>query len=147
MEQVHHAHTTLKQPLSGIPGRTPLKFTELSSVPPDCPVCQRSNVYLHATIDSNRWIVSWQKSEQEVRGAPDCPVPQEDKAPMVDRAPNPNGRLTWRRTGQRIVPVRCAHRQQPWPTATKVVGGYKYPPTTTTFGIQVFWRSHLIQDL
>jgi hypothetical protein len=24
------------------------------------------------------------------------------------------------------------------PTATKVVVGYKYPPTTTTFGIQVF---------
>jgi hypothetical protein len=28
-----------------------------------------------------------------------------------------------------------------------VVGGYKYPPTTTTFGIQVFQRSHSIQEL
>jgi hypothetical protein len=28
------------------------------------------------------------------------------------------------------------------PTATLVVGGYKYPPTTTTSSIQVFWRSH-----
>jgi hypothetical protein len=31
--------------------------------------------------------------------APDCPVAQEDKAPTVDRAPNPNGWVTWRRTG------------------------------------------------
>jgi hypothetical protein len=37
--------------------------------------------------------------------APDCLMPQEDKDPMVDRAPNPNGRLTWRRTGQRTVSV------------------------------------------
>jgi hypothetical protein len=44
--------------------------------------------------------------------APDCPVPQEDKAPMVNRAPNPNGWVTWRPTGQGTVPVRCAHRQQ-----------------------------------
>jgi hypothetical protein len=29
----------------------------------------------------------------------------------------------------------------------KVVGGYKYPPTTTTLGIQVFQRSHSIQEL
>jgi hypothetical protein len=33
----------------------------------------------------------------------DCPVPQEDKAPMVDFAPNPNGLVTWRRTGHRTV--------------------------------------------
>jgi hypothetical protein len=38
--------------------------------------------------------------------APDCPVPQEDKASNGQLAPNPNGRLTWRRTGQRTVPVR-----------------------------------------
>jgi hypothetical protein len=30
----------------------------------------------------------------------DCPVPQEDKVPMVARAPNPNGWVTWRLTGQ-----------------------------------------------
>ena len=53
-----------------------------------------------------------QKSEQQSqRGtglsgvAPDCPVPQEDKAPTVARAPNPNGWVTWRRTEQRTVPV------------------------------------------
>jgi hypothetical protein len=38
--------------------------------------------------------------------APNCPVPQEDKAPMVDFAPNPDGWVTWRRTGQPTVPVR-----------------------------------------
>jgi hypothetical protein len=31
--------------------------------------------------------------------APDFPVPQEDKAPTVDFALNPNGWVTWRRTG------------------------------------------------
>jgi hypothetical protein len=36
---------------------------------------------------------------------PNCPVPQEDKAPTVDRAPNPNGWVTWRRTGQLTRPV------------------------------------------
>jgi hypothetical protein len=37
--------------------------------------------------------------------APDYPVPQEDKALMLDRAPNPNGWVTWRRTGQGTLPV------------------------------------------
>jgi hypothetical protein len=47
-----------------------------------------------------------QKSEQKVRGASDCPVPQEDKAPTVDFALNPNGWVTWRRTRQPTVHVR-----------------------------------------
>jgi hypothetical protein len=34
------------------------------------------------------------------------PVPQEDKAPTVDQAPNPNGWLTWQHTGQRTIHVR-----------------------------------------
>jgi hypothetical protein len=33
------------------------------------------------------------------------------------------------------------------PTATLVVEGYKYPPTTITSSIQDFWRSHSIQEL
>jgi hypothetical protein len=46
-------------------------------------------------------------NEQEMSGvAPDCPVPQEDKARTVDFALNPNGWVTWRRTGQPTVPVR-----------------------------------------
>jgi hypothetical protein len=59
-----------------------------------------------ATVDSakvnNAAIV--QRRSQRGTGlsgvAPDCPVPQEDKAPTVDLAPNPNGWVTWRRTGQ-----------------------------------------------
>jgi hypothetical protein len=41
---------------------------------------------------------------------------------------NPNSWVTWlaHRT------VRCAHRQQSAPTVELVVGGYKYPTTTTT---------------
>jgi hypothetical protein len=30
--------------------------------------------------------------------APECPVPQENKAQTVDCAPNPNGWVTWRHT-------------------------------------------------
>jgi hypothetical protein len=62
-----------------------------------------------------------QMSEQMVRGALDCPVPHEDKASNGRPAPSPNGRMTWRRTGHCPVAhrtVRCAHRQQPSPTAT-----------------------------
>jgi hypothetical protein len=85
--------------------------------------------------------------------APNCLVPQEDIATTVDSAPNPNGWVMWQRTGQGTVPIRWrtglsgAPIASSLPTATKVVGGYKYPPTTTTFGIQVFQRSHLIQEL
>jgi hypothetical protein len=59
--------------------------------------------------------------------APDCPVPQEDKASNGQPALNHNGWVTWRRTGQGTVPVLCAHRQQPWPNGYQVVRGYKYP--------------------
>jgi hypothetical protein len=45
-------------------------------------------------------------SEQEMYGvAPDCPVPQEDNSANGRLLPNPNGWVTWRRTGQPIVPV------------------------------------------
>jgi hypothetical protein len=60
-------------------------------------------------------------SDQKVRGAPDCPVPHEDKASNGWPAPSPNRRMTWRRTRRCPVAhrtVRCAHRQQPSPTAT-----------------------------
>jgi hypothetical protein len=53
--------------------------------------------------------------------APDCPVLHEDKASNGRPAPSPNGRMTWRRTGRCPVAhrtVRCAHHQQPSPTAT-----------------------------
>jgi hypothetical protein len=72
-----------------------------------------------------------QKSEQKDRGAPDCPVPHEDKASNGRPAPTPTDRMTWlaHRTLSGVHrTVRCAHRQQPSPTATYLVGGYKYHP-------------------
>jgi hypothetical protein len=46
-------------------------------------------------------------SEHDLSGvAPDCPVPQEDNGTNSGLLPNPNGWLTWRRTGQTTVPVR-----------------------------------------
>jgi hypothetical protein len=75
-----------------------------------------------------------QKSEQRSqRGtglsgvAPDYPVPQEDKASTVDLAPNLNGWVTWRRTRQGTVPVRCAHRQQPPQRLPKWLGAINTP--------------------
>jgi hypothetical protein len=57
-------------------------------------------------------------SEQDLSGvAPNCPVPQGDNGANGRLLPNPNGWVTWQRTGQSTVPVRCAHRQQPSPTA------------------------------
>jgi hypothetical protein len=59
-------------------------------VPSDCPVSQRGNGYLRATVDSDSATLSRQKSEEQVRGAPDCPVHHQTvryhkktKAPMV----------------------------------------------------------------
>jgi hypothetical protein len=87
-------------------------------VPPDCPVQQRSNGYLRATIDSDGWTVqhcvaaevraTGQKGTGLSGVTPDCPVPHEDRASNGRPAPSPNDRMTW----------RCAHRQQPSPTAT-----------------------------
>jgi hypothetical protein len=77
--------------------------------------------------------VPHRSQNNKVRGAPDCPVPQEDKAPTVDSPPNPNGWVTWRRTGQCTLPVRWhtglsgAPIASSLPTATLVVEGYNYP--------------------
>jgi hypothetical protein len=65
---------------------------------PDCPVCQQKNGYLRqrstakvpATLNN-----VWQSQSSEVRGAPDCPVLQEDKASNGRPALNPNGWVTW----------------------------------------------------
>jgi hypothetical protein len=98
---------------------------------PDRPVCHRTVwcVSGATTICAQRStltdeqcsIVTRQKLEQQVRGAPDCPVPHEDKASNGRSAPSPNDRVTWRRTGHCPVAhrtVRCTHRQQTSPTAT-----------------------------
>jgi hypothetical protein len=65
-----------------------------------------------------------QKSEQWSQRAPNCPVSQEDKAPTVVRAPNPNGWVTWRRTGQGTVPVRWRIGLCGAPIANSLPNGY-----------------------
>jgi hypothetical protein len=90
---------------------------------PDCPVCHQTvRCTSRATTicaqqstltDEQCSTVTRQKSEQQVRVAPDCPVPNEDKASNGRPAPSPNDRVTWRRTGHCPVAhrtVRCAHR-------------------------------------
>jgi hypothetical protein len=105
-------------------------------VPPDCPVCQRSNSY-SATVDSNGNLKSTivrgqfaQKSEQCQKAHrtvnSDCPVHhrtvQWPRLSELQRS-NPNGWVTWlaHRT------VLCAHRQQPNPNGWFGGWGYKYP--------------------
>jgi hypothetical protein len=89
---------------------------------PDCSVNRRATAICAQRSTAKvltKWTVQQQKSEPQSQRASDCPVPQGDKAPTVDFAPNPNGWVTWRRTGQWTVPIRwrtrlrCAHRQQP----------------------------------
>jgi hypothetical protein len=104
------------------------------------------NGYIRATVDCKRGLTAWTVragSERRVRGAPDseqymsgaapdCLVPHEDKASNGRSAPNPNGWVTWRRTGQCPVAhrtVRCAYRQQPSPTATRWLVAINTTPT------------------
>jgi hypothetical protein len=97
---------------------------------PDCPVCHQSTRLSGAPAEQKlsarnsrlcKVNSAIQMSEQKVRGAPDCPVSHEDKASNDRPAPSPNERMTWWRTGHCPVAhrtVRCAHLQQPSPTAT-----------------------------
>jgi hypothetical protein len=88
---------------SAIIHRTVRCATGLSGVP-------ASNDYLRATVDCkstddvNSAMVEVRTAKSEGTRlsvvAPDFPVPQGDKAPTIDFAPNPNGWVTWRRTGQ-----------------------------------------------
>jgi hypothetical protein len=91
----------------------------------DCPVCHRTvwcacgatttsrngqlQKYLtQGTVraESERSIRGAPDSEQYLSGAaPNCPVPQEDKASNSRRAPNPNGWVTWRRTRLSGAPI------------------------------------------
>jgi hypothetical protein len=83
---------------------------------PDCPVCHRTiRCASEATTPCANGrlckVLQWatvprQKSEQRSQRTPDYPVPQEDKVSNGRPAPNPNGWLTWRRTGNRIVTVQ-----------------------------------------
>ena len=59
-------------------------------------------------------------SLQDLSGAPlDCPVPQEDKGANSQLLQNPNGWVTWRRTGQPTVPVRWRTRLSGAPIASR----------------------------
>jgi hypothetical protein len=54
-------------------------------------------------------------SEEDMSGmAPDCPVPQEDNGANGRLLPNPNGWVTWRRTGLSGAPIDNSHPQLPF---------------------------------
>jgi hypothetical protein len=108
---------------------------------PDCLVCHRTvrcatglsgelagNGYPAPTVDSAKCYSELQCRDRSQR-APDCPVPQEDKAPTIDFALNPNGWVTWRRTRQRTVHVRWfgAPIASSLPNGYQSGWGYKYP--------------------
>jgi hypothetical protein len=94
---------------------------------PDCPVCHRttaiqrqwSTAKVPATVSSAR-----QSQSSEVIVALDCPVPQEDKASNGRPAPNPNGWVMWRRTGQGTLSVRWRTRMSGAPIASSLPNGY-----------------------
>jgi hypothetical protein len=106
---VHQGGSTSNSSASGFSGAAPLYFTGLAGGPPDCPVGQRSNGYLRATVDSDSEQCSTvnaaevravgQRGTELSSAAPDCPVPHEDKASNGRPTPSPNGRMTWRHTG------------------------------------------------
>jgi hypothetical protein len=73
-----------------------------------------------------------QRGTEQSSVALDCAVAHEDKASNGRPAPSPNGRMTWWHTGHCPVAhrtVRCAHRQQPSPTATIWLVAINTPPT------------------
>jgi hypothetical protein len=103
-------------------------------VPPDYPVSQQATIIQRATVDSDSGNSAAQCAA-EVRAAksegtglsvvaPDCPVPQEDKAPTVDRAPNPNGWVMWRGTRQCTVPIWWRTGLSDAPIASSLPNGY-----------------------
>jgi hypothetical protein len=87
----------------------------------DCPVCHRTVSGAPAkqrlsARNGRLWRMNSTAAEVRaaVRGAPDCPVPHEDKASNGRPAQRPIDEVTWRRTGHCPAAhrtVRCAHRQ------------------------------------
>jgi hypothetical protein len=71
-----------------------------------------------------------QNVRAEVRGAPDCPVPQEDRASNGRSAPSPNDRMTWRHWTLSGGAPDCPVRPSPaaYSNCYNLVGGYKYHP-------------------
>jgi hypothetical protein len=79
--------------------------------------------------------------------APDCPVPQEDKAPTIDPAPNPNGWVTGGAPDkEQCLSGGAPDCQQPPQRLWKWLGAINIPPTTSFITIQAFQTSHSIQE-
>jgi hypothetical protein len=111
--KVQRATLGFLRTLSAIIHRTVRCATGLSGAPAE----QRQS---SALVDCNgslqRYSARTMRAEVRavVRGAPDYPVPLEDKASNGQKLQNPNGWVMWLAHWT----VRCAHRQQP---ATTVV--------------------------
>jgi hypothetical protein len=136
--------------------RTVQCSTGLSSVAPNCPVCQaeqRSSapmVVCIGTVKCYSARLREQKSEQAQKARQtvnsDCPVHHRTvrwpRCQKLQRS-EPNGLVTWlaHRT------VRCAIRQKPSPTVILVVGAINTPPNHHTSMNPSFQPSNLIQEL
>jgi hypothetical protein len=117
------------------------------------PVHQRSNDSSVQRSTAKAWVRATvrkqctQKSDQSpeahriVNSA--CPVPLEDKASNGSQRPNPSGWVTWlaHRT------VRCAHRQQPAPTAMWWLRAINTPQPPPLQASKFSSTSHSIQEL
>jgi hypothetical protein len=136
-----------------------VKHRTVSGVTPDCPVCQRSNDYLHATVDCNAFNARLraqrtehaQKAHRTVYRT--CPMhhrtAQRPHQSELQRS-EPNGRLTWLvhrilSGGAPDCPVR--HATDSLATATFGGWGYKYPNHPTIHCIQVFHLQHITRAI
>jgi hypothetical protein len=155
--------TTLNCSASGIWGATPLKFTGLSGVAPDCPVYHAEQRLTAPTIvcKSEQCVNSARtarvESEQVPEGAPDseqcCPVHHRTvRWPHLSelQRSNPNGWVTW--LAHRIVsggapncPVRPSTAA--FPNGHFGGWGYKYPPNHHTSRHPSFQPTHSIKEL
>jgi hypothetical protein len=133
------------RPRSAIIHRTVWWVTGLSGVPveqrlPSATVDSNGRLQREQCADSSRRVRAApegaQDSEQCLSGGPSC------QSSNGRNRQNPNGWVTWlaHRT------VRCAHRQQPSPTAVLVVGAINNPNHLYS-RIQVSSILHLIQEL
>jgi hypothetical protein len=123
-------------------------------VAPDCPVCQRSNGYsangrlqnCTVTVNSTDYARRSQSRRQKAHRTvnSDCPVHHRTvRWPSCQKLQqsNPNGWVMW--LAQRTVSGGAPDYLVRPSTAASLNGhfggwGYKYPPTTTLQGIQVF---------
>jgi hypothetical protein len=118
-----HTNTVLLPKVSGAPGPYKVEPATLGKTQARSSIIHRtvrcasgqrlSSVQRSTLTGATVQHSAQQKLKCRSQRAPDCPMPHEDKAPMVDIALNPNDWVTCHRTGQRTVPVWCAHRQQP----------------------------------